>query len=174
MLVEINKHFWRKLIKEVYILGRIPSVQKTNSTSQSCRSLGKVKSDVWNPQKLCDKMPDKCLRKTGFDCQGPVLTENKRLQFLYNYVQTRHVFSLHGTKPGVYFLLLIYKENLARGWPTQQEVGRFNTDAWNSLSNSKTFSVRHSWVCFDLSTWYPTWKPSELWLGFFGVTIMDF
>lgn len=111
MLVEINKHFWRKLIN-IYI-GKNLSVQKATSTSQPCRILGKVKSDTCNSQKLCDEMPDKCLRKTGFDCQRPVLTENKRLQFLYNYVQTRHVFSLHGTKPGVYFLLLIYKENLA-------------------------------------------------------------
>lgn len=139
MLVEINKYFWRKLIN-IYI-GKNSSVQKANSNSQACRSLGIVKSDRWNPQKLCDKMPDKCLRKTGFDCHGPVLMKNKRLQFLYNYVQTRHVFSLHGTKPGVYFLLLNYKENLAWGWPTQQEVGRFNTDTWDILSNSKTFSA---------------------------------
>lgn len=72
-----------------------------------------MQADLQNPQELCDEIPDKCLRKTGFDCQGPVLMENKRLQFLYDYVQTRHVFSLHGTTPGVYFLLLIYKENLA-------------------------------------------------------------
>ena len=149
MLVEINKHFWRKLIKIIHI-GKNSLVQKNNRTFQPCRSLGKVQSDIWNPQKLHVKMPDKWLRKTGFDCQGPVLTENKRLQFLYSYVQTRHVFSLHGTKPGVYFLLLIYKEILAQEWPTQQEVGRFKADAWNSLSNLKSFSVRHRWFCSDL------------------------
>lgn len=102
--------FGGKWFRKAYLCGRKPS-----SSSQPRRRLGKVQPGERDAQQLREEMPEKCLRKTGFDCQGPVPVEEKRLQFLCNHLQTRHVFSLRGTQPGGELLLLIYKADLARG-----------------------------------------------------------